>query len=375
MARRLPHVRQAVAIACVAAAAALPLASPAAAQTTRRGKNAPAPTPPIEVVLRDPLREGSAASRAVAKRLRLEAGVVVRPTQFIAPADTRSNRERYILLAVQRVEGGYDAVNLYDRGIVSWGLMQWAAHAGSLQHALWYAKQRLAEKGKADLWAALFKAQGLDVQRVGGAGGEPVFCVGGTNRITGVTSWRPVATLDELRVVFRGTKKPGVYDPATITRWAKVFARAGRNPVLQSIQDEWATRRLRDCLDERLAGARVGEVTGGDLFSDALYFSFWTNNPRAAREHFTRAMSQARAVTGETKPEAWPPALFPFLLEVTGRRSAFGTWPDRTEQVAQVIGAGGVGRQLAATQLASRGWNVTALGRGSLGRAGRGPAR
>ncbi|GEM_PF-2727699 len=346
--------------------------APRAAQAQTKPATA-APSPAIEVTLRNPRYEGPQASRALAKRLGLEAGAVVRPTCFLDPETARTNRERYILLAVQKVEGGYDAVNLYDRGILSWGMMQWAAHSNSLQEALWYVKQRLIEKNKAHLWVMLFKEQGLDVQRLDGTG-APAFYVGGTNRVTGVTSWRPVTGIDDLRVLFRGTKTPGKYDTATITRWAKVFARAGRNPVVQTLQEEWATARLRACLAEKVTGGRpVTDYTGGDLFSDALYFAFWTNNPAAAREHFTRAVAQAKAITGgEPDPTQWPPALFPFLLETTGRRSTFGTWPSRTEQVAEVIGAGGVGRQLAATQLASRGWNLGALGRGTVGRAGRG---
>ncbi len=172
--------------------------------------------------------------------------------------------------------------------------------------------------------------------------------------------------IDNLRVLFRGTKTIGKYDPATITRWAKVFARAGRQPVIQTLQVEWASRRLFYCLDERVDGPwRVRDFGRGDVFSDALYFALWTNNPNACRKHFRQAVRQARTVTGEADPKNWPPGLFPLLWEHVARSSSFGTWPRRTAQIVEMVPVGRVGRNRAYQELASRGWRLDALRRGA----------
>ncbi len=280
-----------------------------------------APTAPL-VLLRDPLQNPSDPAYKVARKLRLEPGACVRPSCGLTAGEAAADREKYLLLATQAVEGGYDAVNLYDRGILSWGLMQWASHANQLQQALWYVKDGLLRKGKGRVWADLFKAHGLDVQP--GPGGAPAFFVGGPD------SWRPVVGEDALRVLFRGTRVVGKYDAPTVTRWARIFARAGRNRVVQALQVQWATRRLRDCLAERVdRDWRVRDFSRGDLFSDALTFALWTNNPAACREHFRRAVRACRAVTGEADPARWPQGLFPLLWEQVARNSSFGCGPAR----------------------------------------------
>lgn len=329
------------------------------APSVRAQPDTPAPTP-ARVTLRDPQNNKNDAAAKIARKLRLEAGADVLPTAGLTSGEASRNREKYLLLATQAVEGGYDAVNIYDRGILSWGLMQWAAHSNSLQDALWYIKDRLIRKGKGRVWANLFKEQGLDVQA--GPGGVPAFFVGGPD------AWKPVVGIDALRVLFRGTAKVGRYDAPTVTRWGRVFARAGRNPTVQALQVEWATKRLRDCLGERIdARWSVAAFSRGDLFSDALTFALWTNNPAAFREHYRRAVRQTRKVTGEADPANWPPGLFPLLWEQVARASTFGVWSKRAATVAKLVPVGSVGRKRASTELASRGWSLEDLRRGRGG--------
>lgn len=335
--------------------AALPF--PVSARAKRPHKKA-APPPPIQVVLRAPAGDkANPVQQRAANPLHLEPGAYTNSTDGIDAGEAARNREKYLLLATEAVEGGFDAVNLYDRGIVSWGLMQWTAHQNSLQEALWYVKGRLLDKRRGRVWANLFKAQGLDVQS--GPGGAPAFFVGGP------TAWRPVVGEENLRVVFRGTRVVGCYDVPTITRWAKIFARAGRNPTVQSIQVEWATQRLRACLNERVDGTwRVRDFARGDVFSDALTFALWTNNPAAARRHFRQAVRTSRRVSGEADPARWPPGLFPLLWEQTARASSFPGWPRRAARIAQLIPVGKKGRDRASMELASRGWRLSDLKRG-----------
>ena len=348
--RRIPLLLTLLVLALVGVAA------PASARR-RRPASPPRPAPPPQVLLREPLTDPRDPAYRIARKLRLEPGACVRPTAGLSPGEAAADREKYLLLATQAVEGGYDAVNIYDRGIVSWGLMQWAAHENSLQEALWYMKGRLLRKNKGRVWAALWKAHGLDVQR--GPGGAPAFFVGGPD------AWRPVVGKDALRVLFRGTKKVGKYDPVTATRWAKVFCRAGRDRTVQALQVEWATARLRACLGQRIDGAwRARDFSRGDLFSDALTFALWTNNPRACHEHLRRAVRASRLVTGEADPADWPAGLFPLLWEQTARRSEFGVWPKRAAAIARLVPVGRVGRHRAFQELASRGWQIHALQRG-----------
>jgi hypothetical protein len=322
---------------------------------------------PIHVVFRDPLGNKNDAAYRVAKRLRLEAGVMVPSTTGLSAREAAGDRAKYLLRATEAVEGGFDAVNIYDKGILSWGIMQWASHSNSLQNALWYMKNRLASKNRRALWTQLFKANGLDVQR--GPGGSAAFFVG--SNVSG--QWRPIVGVDNLRVLFRGTRHEGRYDPATIARWARVFARAGQQPAIQQLQTEWATIRLETCLNESVDGLwKVRHYTNGDLFSDALYFTLWTNNPNACRTHFRQAIRQARIVSGAMDPKNWPPGLFPLLWEQIAATSGFGTWPQRTASVARLVPVGHVGRARARMELTSRGWRLDQLRRGiAVGRTWR----
>ena len=61
-----------------------------------------------------------------------------------------------ILGAVIDVEGNYDTVNMYDVGILSWGISQWTLHQGSLQKALYFIRTELMKQGKSELWNKLF---------------------------------------------------------------------------------------------------------------------------------------------------------------------------------------------------------------------------
>lgn len=326
------------------------------------------PSAPV-VQFRDPLHDTTDRAHPFARKLRLEAGAVVRSTRGISIGAAATDREKYLLLATEAVEGGFDAVNLYDRGIISWGLMQWAAHANSLQETLWYVKSRLIEKGKGKLWADLFKAQGLDIQR--GPGGAATFFVGGSHTSTAPNLWRPIAGEPALRILFRGTRTPGRYDARIVARWGRVFARAGAHPTIQALQMEWATRRLRECLAETVdANWRVRDFTRGDLFSDALMFALWTNNPAACREHLRTAVRACRRITGEADPARWPAGLFPLLWEQTARTSGFGMWPQRAARIARQVPVGRIGRDRAGLELASRGWRLDELrnggGRGKI---------
>lgn len=260
-------------------------------------------------------------------RMHLEDGVMVKGTRYIMDKDV-TTRELFVLRITQSLEGGFDSVNIYDRGILSWGIMQWASHSGRLDQALLYIKNRLQEEHREVLWHKLFTGNGLDVDK--DAGLEFYGRAPGLN-------------LDARRVLIRGTARPGKYDPATAEHWAAVLARAGRQPEIARLEVEYASKMVDGVLGAGVAGVpyhlpgRSG-VTVDDLVSDdpyaaALVFVLWTNNPRHAWQYVAAAANAARSVSAADDPSNWRPGAFASALLGLCKRSQFGNWQQRAEYI------------------------------------------
>lgn len=254
------------------------------------------------------------------RRMNLENGVEVRSTRWIEPGDV-TTRNLFILSVTQSLEGGFDSVNMYDKGVLSWGVMQWTAATDSLPPALIYIKRRLIQTGQKRVWDKVFAAQGLEVDRRG-------LIVYG----------KPLATQSDMRLAFRGSARPGNYDPKMTAYWATVFARAGRQPPIQQYQREYAQRVVDDVLTQSLPGvpyhrpgqgATVASLTGGDPYAQALVFALWTNNPRHAREYIGDAAQTARTAAAADDPAAWPDGAFRRALLRRCQVSRFGNWRQR----------------------------------------------
>lgn len=253
------------------------------------------------------------------RRMNLEPGVEVRSTRGIQPSDV-TTRDLFILSVTQSLEGGFDSVNVYDKGVLSWGVMQWTAGTGSLPPVLTYIKRRLISTGQKKVWDKVFAAQGLDAD----ARGLIVY-------------GKPLQTSDDMRRAFRGSAIPGNYDPKTASYWATVFARAGRQPAVQKFQCEYAERRVDALLAQTAPGQSVtlAGVCGRDPFAEALLFALWTNNPRHAMEYVSDAAQAARRQTGEPDPALWGPDTFRNALLARCRVSRFGNWPARAALIAE----------------------------------------
>ena len=256
----------------------------------------------------------------VLRRMNLENGVEVRSTRWIRPEDV-TTRNLFILDVTQSLEGGFDSVNLYDKGVLSWGVMQWTAATGSLPPMLVYIKRRLIGTGQGRVWDKVFVKQGLDVDRRG-------LIVYG----------KPLATPDDMRLAFRGSQRVGNYDPKITRYWATVFARAGRQPPVQQFQREYAQRIVDGVLTQPLPGipfhapghaATVAGLTGGDPYAQALVFALWTNNPRHAREYLADAAHAARACSTGNDPQLWDEGTFRKALLKRCQASRFGNWRQR----------------------------------------------
>ena len=254
------------------------------------------------------------------RRMNLENGVEVRSTRWIRPEEV-TTRNIFILDVTQSLEGGFDSVNMYDKGVLSWGVMQWTAATDSLPPALVYIKRRLMGTGQGRVWDKVFIKQGLDVDSRGL-----------------VVYGKPLATPDDMRLAFRGSKLVGNYDPKVVNYWATVFARAGRQRPVQQFQREYAQRVVDDVLTRSLPDvpfhkpgreATVSELTGGDPYAQALVFALWTNNPRHAREYIGDAARSARAASSADDPALWPDGAFRKALLKRCQASRFGNWRQR----------------------------------------------
>ena len=260
----------------------------------------------------------SPAQASYLRRMNLENGVEVRATRGIMPPDV-TTRNLFILSVTQSFEGGFDSVNVYDKGVLSWGIMQWTAGTGSLPPVLTYIKRRLIATGQKKVWDKVFIGQGLDADSRG------LIAYG-----------KPLLTSDDMRLAFRGSALPGNYDPKVAGYWATVMARAGRQPAVQKFQCEYAEQVVDKLLMQSAPEQKttLAGLCGGDPFAEALLFALWTNNPRHALEYAGDAAQTARRSSGEADPARWKPGTFRDALLARCRVSHFGNWQTRASLIA-----------------------------------------
>ena len=259
------------------------------------------------------------------RKMHLEDGMFVKSTRAITRRDVGS-RDLFILDITQSLEGGFDSVNLYDRGVLSWGIMQWTARTGSLPQTLVFVKRRLWASRRKRLWDKMFVANGLDADPAG-------LIVYG----------KRMGTPQDIRRAFRGTMQIGKYDPKLMTHWATVMARAGRQPAIASLEVEYAGHIVDAVLKKRLAGLdyhapgrsglTVADLAANDPYAEALVFALWTNNPRHAVSYVEDAARAARGVSDSDDPAFWRPGAFSSALLRLCHGSRFGNWRTRAATI------------------------------------------
>ena len=255
------------------------------------------------------------------RRMNLENGAEVRGTHWITKPDVGS-RDLFILDITQSLEGGFDSVNLYDKGIASWGIMQWAARYGSLTDVLVFVKRRLWAEKRKRLWDKIFVANGLDVDS------QTLYAFG-----------KPLKTAADIRLAFRGTLKVSQYDPKLMTHWALTLARAGRQPAIMALQVEYAGHIVDAVLKKRLRGLpyhapgrdglTIADLAANDPYAEALIFALWTNNPRHALRYISDAARAAHRVSSSDDPALWTRGAFSKALLRLCDNSRFGNWKSR----------------------------------------------
>jgi hypothetical protein len=238
-------------------------------------------------------------------------GRQAKATAYIEPNVINDKYDLAVVIAAKVETGGsFDKVQMYDKGILSWGIKQWTLHRGSLQKLLAFIKMRLAETGQAS-WTDLFP--NLDIQ-------SGKIVVHGT----------PYATPENdddsadlaLRRVFRGNTHPGEFDKDTMDRWLVIFAWAGRNPAIQKLQFEYAKKSLLDNLNsslgKKLRGRneikesqvqnyrRVGDYIENSPLALTLFNGMETQNPKWTYLYLKRIVDLFAASSKTYDTSLWP---------------------------------------------------------------------
>ena len=222
-------------------------------------------------------------------------------------ADYLINDSVSIAIAVaSSVEGTFDKVNMYDRGILSWGIKQWTAHAGSLQGLLAYIIDQLRQKGQSPLWDKLFPGLGIMRKNLTYNGRE--YPITKDNR--------------GLMQLLRGSSDPQTYDDRVIDQWVKMFAIAGRNKIIQELQFEYAKRQLTLAMNRNLGDilkfwksrfknfdpqnyGKIGLYLGNNNKSISLFNGMLTQNPKWTYFYLKNAIDIMISNKGSSNVATW----------------------------------------------------------------------
>jgi hypothetical protein len=148
-----------------------------------------------------------------------------------------------------------------------------------------------------------------------------------------------------LRLLFRGAAERGRYNKNTIEHWARVFASAGRHPVIQRLQREYAHQELERVLNRSLRHVfksdkyrRVRDYVGTNLKATTLYFGMWTQNPVNTYTHLRLTIDRLAQRYGNHDIARWPAGWQQELadeFERVLRASRFAYWGDAKAREAK----------------------------------------
>jgi hypothetical protein len=203
------------------------------------------------------------------------------------------------IAATSIVEGSFDKVQTYDRGILSWGIKQWTLHQGSLQKALAFMRQELSAAGKTALWQQLFP--GVEIRD-----GNVLYVDG-----------QRYQTQTELMQLIRNSTSQVSFERPHMERWMRIFVRAGRDPNIQALQLRLAAQELSRVLARtplvpaaklpfpQLADAKsIGHYLQGNTRALTFFQSMYTQNPSWAMAYVGKAVTGLRKRFGAES--MWP---------------------------------------------------------------------
>jgi hypothetical protein len=234
----------------------------------------------------------------------LEGGIYIRGTMKIVIAPGTSDPGDIIMAAIAAVETStYDDMNLYDRGILTWGITQWTLHADSLQ-----SQFRKMKAERAALFKRLFQDRGVDV---------------GTREMEIFLNGTLCRTQEEIRLAIKGDRKARAKDDYTpwteamfqrMERWAKLFCDAARDADCQAYQRLLAVRQYQtdilkaniDTWTRETGYGRVPRYADGNLLLQAMLCGLYVNNPVGSMKALARTIDHFRRENGgQTDPGRW----------------------------------------------------------------------
>ena len=268
-----------------------------------------------------------------ARTLWLEGGVWIKGTIRIPIPHGTTNPKEIILSVITAVETStYDDINVYDRGILTWGINQWTVHAGSLQGRL-----RTIKQAKPELFKRLFSDRGVDV--------DPSDT---DLRIRLGDQW--CTTKAALRGVIKGDpKEPTAEAPIPWTdaqlkrmeRWAGVFFDAAMDGECRTYQHELAVRHYEgEALKKNFDNyswakdRRYGKFAAyldGNLLLQAMYCGLYVNNPKNAMQCLMYTIDHYVNGSGSKDPSRWgvrPDDVGEKYIAIAGPRG-LKNWPER----------------------------------------------
>lgn len=257
-------------------------------------------------------------------------GILIRGDQPYRPSGHKWDPIMHAVAYVETGSGGYNIVNMYDAGILSWGILQWTFHQGSLQKLLEFIKGRIGTPRFRQLFP------GLDIVPVKGRP-EPDLVVNGTVR----------------RVSVAGEIANAIQP--NMAHWAKIFYAAGKDRTIQGLQNEYAILQLNELLKryphsmtlvkkkfgKKARFASIGQYLGTNIKGLALFFSMWVNNPSWAFRKFAEAVGLlAKQYEKGYDPSTWPAGWETQLadqFEKVLRATTVGYWGDAKSKKAKRV--------------------------------------
>lgn len=245
--------------------------------------------------------------------------------KFTLP-DEPTEADRWLAVITAAEGGKYDAINMYDRGIVSVGLIQWIeAGQFSVSNMLGLVAETCGTdyvletlKPALDACSATFKKN---------ASGQWRFYVDGVE----------VNTQDKTRALFLGCSGlKGSWTPAAVTRaklWAACIANIWESEEARRAQNKYTKDRLMGFVFPAVKSALFDDApdSGWVGAMRAAYVSFAVNLPAVASAQFVAALPAASSF------KKWGQNWCTFVLKQMIFGAKINVWPHRYDSIRPVL--------------------------------------
>jgi hypothetical protein len=250
---------------------------------------------------------------------------------FYLPNPDKPTREDKILAVITATEGGtWDSINMYDRCILTSGLIQWC-EAGQFSVS--------------DMLGAVAETHhGIIREELGNLMTE----TGVEFKKNARGRWRfffeddrgEVDRREEQQQLFLGESDGTVgswdnYSKATAKEWAAAVSSVWEHKMAQKIQKDFTVKRLgwfampfsKEFL-KQVPDTRIGRAF------EAAFLSFAANNPRRADTHLKKAMTSTT--------ELWTPRWFEHVMKEMTFGPGIAIYPDRYNKIRPVLEEHGI---------------------------------